>query len=245
MDEAKAALRERPGARVIGGGTLLRRELERTGWTGALLDLSRVSASGAWKPGQLGAAVTMDRLAVSGAAGLAPAAGSIGNPEVRTLATVGGNCSASVSGCVYLTLLALDATAVVLTPAGPRQAPLWRWNAASASAPLLAVRFDPAPVAFERIDTEPRAPRPLCAVALCRLPGGGGLRCAVGYAVDRPRLLMLDGDDPEPGLLAHVPPDRHDIAARCLRLALDTLRRSEETWTPCTGSGPNGPGSPP
>ena len=145
---------------------------------------------------------------------------------------------------MYLALLALDAAAVVLTPDGPRRAPLARWNASGTGAPLLAVRFEPAPMAFERIDTEPRGPRPLCAVALTRLPGGDGLRCAVGYAVPRPRVLTLEGD-PYGALLAHVPADRHEITERCLRQALDQLRGTEESWTSCTGSGLNGPGSPP
>ena len=220
LAEAQALLRAHPKPRVLGGGTLLYRELAGGPATAALLDLSRLPVTRACRPGRLGAAVTMAALAEADDGGLGATAASIGNgrPDLRARATVGGNCAPEVSGCLYLVLLALGATGVLLTPDGPRQQDLRRWNAARAGHPLLGVRYPPARITFARAEAVPRGPLPLCALAV--RPDGAVLTCAIGYAVAVPRVVTLRTGDPWADLRAHLAPAYHEAARRCLTQAL-------------------------
>lgn len=100
LDEALAAL-ARPGSMVLGGGTsvtvLLKNRLiqpERLVWVGALAELSGISLDGDGTV-RIGAATTLRRIArsdlLAGAVPVLPdAAGRIGNPRVRAVATLGG-----------------------------------------------------------------------------------------------------------------------------------------------------------
>jgi FAD binding domain in molybdopterin dehydrogenase len=229
LAEAQAILREHPRPRVLGGGTLLHRDLARSGAPDTLLDLSKIPVAQTCRPGQLGAAVTMARICASEPGGLAAAAYSVGNGDndVRARATLGGNCAPEVRGCAYLVLLALGATGIVLTADGPRKQLLSRHNVAAQGLPLLGVQFRPAPVAFARVEAEPRAPLPLCALAV--RAGEDPLTCAIGYAVASPRLITLRRDNPWQDLRAYITAERRDTAEECLRRVLDDLRRSEKT----------------
>ncbi|MBO0747357.1 MAG: FAD binding domain-containing protein [Acidimicrobiaceae bacterium] len=131
LDEALAAL-ARPGSMLLGGGTsigiLLKNRLiepERLVWVGALAELSGISLDedGAIR---IGAAATLRDLARSellqGAVPVLPdAAGRIGNPRVRAVATLGG---ALVHGDprqdLPPVLLALRSQATIAAPGGTR-----------------------------------------------------------------------------------------------------------------------------
>lgn len=130
VDEAVAALAERPGAVLVAGGTELMPDLLwRRRAAAGFVSLRRVPAlrTVAVDRGTLrvGAGVTAQRLegadVAAAAPGLARAAASLGTPQVRTEATAGGNV---VSALPYRNLLpallALDATVEV---SGGREVP--------------------------------------------------------------------------------------------------------------------------
>jgi carbon-monoxide dehydrogenase medium subunit len=79
---------------------------------------------------RIGPRLTASALAGSGeltgsAAALALGAGTLGSPQVRNRATVGGNvCTARPAADMCLPLLALEAKALLAGPAGPRELPL-------------------------------------------------------------------------------------------------------------------------
>lgn len=126
LRDASTAVARDPGARFLGGGTLLLRAInEGTGdfstlvrCTDASLNELRVSGSRV----RIGAGVTMARvLATPDLAFLHPAARSVGGPAVRAQATVGGNLFAPAPyGDFTAALLALDARLSVQSGYGPR-----------------------------------------------------------------------------------------------------------------------------
>jgi CO/xanthine dehydrogenase FAD-binding subunit len=128
--EAVAALAERPGAVLVAGGTevlpdLLWRRREAAGF----VSLRRIPSLRTVAPGlTLGSGLTAAGLqqpdVASAAPGLARAAASLGTPQVRAEATLGGNI---VSALPYRNLLpvllALDARLVLRSAAGERAVP--------------------------------------------------------------------------------------------------------------------------
>jgi CO/xanthine dehydrogenase FAD-binding subunit len=129
VDEAVAMLAERAGqARVIAGGTDLVLQLQRGELSArCLVDVSRIEGlrgiSAADGFVRVGAAVTHAELAASPLAPtmLAQAAAEVGSPEVRHVATVGGNVvNAQPAADTALALLALDAQVEVTGAAGSR-----------------------------------------------------------------------------------------------------------------------------
>jgi CO/xanthine dehydrogenase FAD-binding subunit len=119
-----------PGARLLGGGTLVVRDYTSGDIAirrfvlcdGLGIDQIRVGGGRA----EIGAAVTMGNLAPNGAHGfVAPVANEIGGPAVRAMATVGGNLFAqSPYGDFSVALLALDAEAIVESKSGSETVPL-------------------------------------------------------------------------------------------------------------------------
>lgn len=119
LAEAAQALRADRNARVLGGGTLLMRDVNE----GRLIDatLLRITDPAirllriAGQRAELGAGVTMAMLLGSRElAALHPAARSIGGPAIRTMATIGGNLFAPPPyGDLTVALLTLDAVATV------------------------------------------------------------------------------------------------------------------------------------
>ena len=123
-----------PGKAVVAGGTDMMVNPRYTLGVSELVDitglgLSYIRAVGGWI--NLGAATTMHDLEYSPllaklAGGiLAKAAGSCGSPNIRNVATLGGNvCSALPSGDTLTTLLILDAVVDIEGSKGKRELPL-------------------------------------------------------------------------------------------------------------------------
>jgi len=148
--EASAALANERGARYLGGGTLVMRDVNEGDLSFSTLvrtsdrSLNRIETSG--QRLLIGAGVTYAALlAERELAFLHPVARSIGGPAVRNMGTVGGNLFAPAPfGDLTTALLALDA--IVLTQGGynPREIAIEEFLAArerNASALVLAVSF--------------------------------------------------------------------------------------------------------
>lgn len=128
-----------PGRAVIAGGTDLMVNPRYTQGVTELVDITRLGLSyirlAEGREGQrwiyLGAATTMhdlqhSTLLASIADGvLAKAAGTCGSPNIRNVATIGGNvCSALPSGDTLTTLLVLEASVTLEGSQGQREVPL-------------------------------------------------------------------------------------------------------------------------
>jgi CO/xanthine dehydrogenase FAD-binding subunit len=130
LPEALTALDARPDARVIAGGTELLPDLvagrkQPTGF----VSLRRVGElRGVRRDGDtlvIGAATPIvDLLGVAEAPALQAAAASLATPQVRNLATVGGNVMSALPFRNLLpALIALDAEVELASPAGTRRVP--------------------------------------------------------------------------------------------------------------------------
>jgi carbon-monoxide dehydrogenase medium subunit len=137
VDEALARLAESAGgARVVAGGTDLLLELQqgRKPRQAALVDVTRIPemTTIAADDGKLtvGAAVTHTAIVASAvlaqqATCLVESCGVIGGPQVRNVATLGGNVAHALpAGDGTLSLVALDAEAEIATPAGREWRPV-------------------------------------------------------------------------------------------------------------------------
>ena len=136
VDAALKLLADRAGqARVIAGGTDLVLQLQRGERRAAsLIDVSRIPALRGISEGggfvALGAAATHAQVASSPliravAPVLAQAAAEVGSPEIRNVATLGGNIvNAQPAADTALALLALEAEAEVVDREGARWLPL-------------------------------------------------------------------------------------------------------------------------
>jgi CO/xanthine dehydrogenase FAD-binding subunit len=131
VDEALARLAaNNGGARVVAGGTDLLLELQqgRKPRLGALVDVTRIPEMTAIVDTgdaiEVGAAVTHTAIVASQAlaqraTSLVESCGVIGGPQVRNVATLGGNVAHALpAGDGTLSLVALDAQAEIATPAG-------------------------------------------------------------------------------------------------------------------------------
>jgi xanthine dehydrogenase small subunit len=128
--EAASALGTERGARYLGGGTLVMRDVNEGDLSFSTLvrttdrALARIETSG--QRFVLGAGVTYAAvLAQRELAFLHPVARSIGGPAVRNMGTVGGNLFApSPFGDFTTALLALDATVQIQSGYSPRETPV-------------------------------------------------------------------------------------------------------------------------
>jgi CO/xanthine dehydrogenase FAD-binding subunit len=134
LDEAVRCLRAEPDATILAGGTDLmvdvnagRRAL------GPVLSLRGLTdLRGWWREGDdlvLGAGLTFAAAEAGGLAELVPAlsqaARTVGSPQIRNAATLGGNLgTASPAGDSLPVLAAMGATVRLLGPSGPRRLPL-------------------------------------------------------------------------------------------------------------------------
>ena len=146
--EAAAALTNERGARYLGGGTLVMRQVNEGDLSFSTLvrssdrAMARLETSG--QRLIIGAGVTYAMvLAERELAFLHPVARSIGGPAVRNMGTVGGNLFAPAPfGDLATALLALDATVLLHGGYSPREAPLEEFLATrerNANALVLAV----------------------------------------------------------------------------------------------------------
>ena len=128
LPEVLAALEARPGAHVIAGGSELMPDLLacRKTPTG-FVSLRRVAELRGVREEAgtlvIGAATpVVDLLGLTQAPGLAAAGASLGTPQVRNLATVGGNVMSALPYRNLLpALIALDAEVELVSSAGPRR----------------------------------------------------------------------------------------------------------------------------
>lgn len=137
VDEALARLAESAGgARVVAGGTDLLLELQqgRKPRLDALVDVTRIPEMTRIEAQDdtllVGAAVTHTALVASevlarAATSLVESCGVIGGPQVRNVATLGGNVAHALpAGDGTLSLVALEAEAEVATPGGREWRPV-------------------------------------------------------------------------------------------------------------------------
>jgi CO/xanthine dehydrogenase FAD-binding subunit len=134
LDETVAALRETPGATILAGGTDLMVAVNAGSHRPeAVVSLARVPELRSWRrEGDevvLGACLTYTEMEQGELASLVPAlsqaARTIGSPQIRNAATIGGNLgTASPAGDTLPVLAALDAVIEVRGPAGTRSVPV-------------------------------------------------------------------------------------------------------------------------
>jgi len=137
LADALTALREAPGpARVVAGGTDLLLDLQqgRHPPVDTLIDVSRVpELRQVREDGEyvfLGAAAThaellREHLVAESAVCLRQACSLIGGPQVRNVATLGGNVAHALPAAdAAIALVALDASAELATPGGRREVPI-------------------------------------------------------------------------------------------------------------------------
>ena len=137
--EAVALLAERPDALVLAGGTDLMVEINEghrgLGADELVVCVNRIPELRSWTLDRaagtlrLGAAVTYSELAAPPLAALLPALGqaarTVGSPQIRNAATIGGNvvtCSPAGDGLPVLS--ALDATVELVSVGGTRELPI-------------------------------------------------------------------------------------------------------------------------
>lgn len=144
LDDAVAALRDHPDALVLAGGTDLMVEVNaghRT-MTGdeTVVAVGRVAELCAWthdpvaRTVRIGAGLTYGELQRAPLADLLPAlaqaARTVGSPQIRAAATIGGNlATCSPAGDGLPVLAALDATVELTGPAGTRTLPVLEFMA--------------------------------------------------------------------------------------------------------------------
>ena len=127
---ATAVLAAEAGARLLGGGTLVVRDVNYGGGeidklvVSDNLDIGGIAVAGG--KATIGAAATMAEVARhAGLAFLKPVANSIGGPAVRAMATVGGNLFAPYPyGDFTVALVALNATVAVEALDGAADVPI-------------------------------------------------------------------------------------------------------------------------
>lgn len=132
LDEALALLAATPSATVLAGGTDLMVELNMGHRrTDAVVTVNRVGELRSWRHDpvtdtlRIGAAVTYAELADEPLAGFSPAlaqaARTVGSPQIRNAATIGGNVgTASPAGDGLPVLRALDAVVHLASASGTR-----------------------------------------------------------------------------------------------------------------------------
>ncbi|MGZ4593092.1 MAG: FAD binding domain-containing protein [Actinomycetes bacterium] len=134
LEQALRALADAPDATVLAGGTDLMVDVNAgRRRPSAVVSLTRVPELAGWRrEGDelvLGACLTYAEMERGELAALVPAlaqaARTVGSPQIRAAATLGGNIgTASPAGDTLPVLAALDALVEVAGPAGPRRVPL-------------------------------------------------------------------------------------------------------------------------
>jgi len=127
--------------------------------------------------------------------GLAMAARTIGSPQIRNRASIGGNLgSASPAGDCHPVLLALDATVEVASTRGNRLIPVedfYLGPKRSALAPeelIRAIRLPGAavPCQFAKVGTRNAMVIAVCSFAIALHPATGSVRTGIGSAAPTP-----------------------------------------------------------
>lgn len=135
LDELWPLMERQPEARLVAGATdVMVRVASRVERPGAMISLRGIADLARLELGpdgaRVGATVTIARLASDARLGasyplLVQAARALGGPQIRSVATIGGNlCNASPCADTAPPLLALEARAALRGPAGQREVPL-------------------------------------------------------------------------------------------------------------------------
>lgn len=197
LDEALEQKAARPDAVPVAGGTDLWVAVNfGTARPPAILDLSRVGELKTWRVDdgrvRLGAGVTFARIERELAAfrPLAEASRSVGSPQIRNRATIGGNiATASPAGDSIPVLAAYGADIVVASSrAGARSEPWDRFFTGpkrTTLAPdelIVAVEWDriEAPGSFAKVGTRNAMVIAIAGLCLQLDPAGGSVRLALG-----------------------------------------------------------------
>lgn len=228
---AVAELAGAPGARVLAGGTLVMQGSDTT--TRVLVDVTSAGldyvkdAGDAWV---IGAATPISRLVGAGLPGaIDDGARMVGAPALRGVGTLGGNLvGARGYGHLGPALLALDARARLLSPAGEREAPVGElWTGPLRPAELLTELRVPGGWRFSGAEQlERTALDHFVAYAVLAVPAavGGSPRWAFGALGADPLLAV---GDPAPASLAAI--DDHNASAEYRRhvagVLMERLRR--------------------
>jgi CO/xanthine dehydrogenase FAD-binding subunit len=123
LDDVLAAVEA--GAVPLAGGTDLMVEVNfGHRRPDQVVGLRRVEALGAWEGNRIGAGVTWRRVEQEGPKAYAEAARTVGSPQIRNAATIGGNLgTASPAGDGHPFLAAVDAAIELTGPDGVRVVP--------------------------------------------------------------------------------------------------------------------------
>lgn len=191
IPELAHVLGRHPAAPLVAGGTLEVPRWEAEGAPRTAVFLPAVAEMLTAEPHQRGAAATLGSLMTDEEtpAVLRAAAGSIGGPAVRSLATIGGNIVAARPGCLAVALLALDGEARVLSGgAEGGWQPLQKELAPGAV--LTRVRWAAGLHAvFEKVTVRSCAGPVLATVAVSADAAGQRWRVAAGGMGARPKIL--------------------------------------------------------
>jgi CO/xanthine dehydrogenase FAD-binding subunit len=201
--EALAAKAELPSAAPLAGGTDLMVDINfDRRRPDALLDLNPISELAGWfvdgEDVVLGATLPYTRVITELGGrlpGLAMAARTIGSPQIRNRASIGGNLgSASPAGDCHPVLLALDATVEVASSRGSRLIPVDEFYLGpkrSVLAPdelIRAVRIPAGADAcqFAKVGTRNAMVIAVCSFAIALHPATGSVRTGIGSAAPTP-----------------------------------------------------------
>ncbi len=234
--DALSAKAEHPDAVPIAGGTDVMVEINfDRRRPPALLDLTRVAELTEWTPTpdgvRVGAAVTFARLMTELgqlAPGLAMASRTVGSPQIRVRATLGGNLgSASPAGDAHPVLLAVGAVVEVESLAGVRSIPVADFftgvkrSALQPDELIAAVHLPHAsgPQQFAKIGTRNAMVIAVASFGLALHPGEGRVGAAFGSAAPTPRRAQeaenfLGGALGEADLWQSRAPVPDDVATR-------------------------------
>jgi carbon-monoxide dehydrogenase medium subunit len=229
VDDAVGWLSQNPETtRVLAGGTDLLVRLKRRDWSPArVINLKRIPRLADIRDDKdwtsIGALATLDALAASPLVAkrhpvLVETVHLMASPQVRALATVGGNlCNASPAADLAPPLLVLGAELRAVGPRGARSIPITKFFAGPGRSTLAAeeilveVRVPAAEARAAFLKFSPRKSMDLAVVSVAAANSGGSLRAAVGAAAPTP--------------LA-VPPDPAGAAAACS--PIDDVRASAD-----------------
>lgn len=207
LNEALAAVRDHPGAVVLGGGTdVMVGVNESRGSAASFVSLRRVHELRGWSldAGRvvIGATTTYADLAAPDLVRLAPAvaqaARTVGSPQIRNGGTVGGNvCTASPAGDLLPVFAALDAEVQVCSSSTVNWVPLTDFVTGVKKTVLqpgelvTAVRLAvvPGPQEFLKVGTRNAMVISVVSVAVCLDEETKELRVAPGAVLPRPSRL--------------------------------------------------------
>lgn len=118
--ELSELLAAHPSALLVAGGTIAFPLWRARGAPDTVMHLGAVAGLDVMTPNRCGTSVRLEALRrdVAIPRAVRQAAGSVGGPAIRAMATVGGNTIAAGPGCVAVALLAIDAQALVTPRAG-------------------------------------------------------------------------------------------------------------------------------